>query len=80
MKIIRESQFQPFGGSMRYEGEGNAEYKIRLLKEKANLEIKLDKLTSEYSCVQKKVYELKNAAESTSSILDYIDNELKSLR
>ena len=80
MKIIRESQFQPFGGSMRYEGEGNAEYKVRLLKEKANLEIKLDKLTSEYTSIQEKVYKLKNAAESTSSILDYIDNELKSLK
>jgi len=64
---------------MRYEGEDDAKYKARLLKEKASLEMKLDRLISEYTIVQEKVYKLKNAAKSTSSILDYIDNELESL-
>ena len=33
MKIRKLSQWTPFGGSIRYEGEDNQEYKVRLLKE-----------------------------------------------
>jgi len=80
MKITKESQWSPFGGSIRYENEGEEEYRIRLLKGKESEIIRNDNLISSWHQGKLTLDILKRKVEESNSILEHIDSELEKLK
>jgi hypothetical protein len=75
---IKESAaWQPFGESLRYEGESDEQYKQRLLKEKERLGRQYEILSSKYQAKRMEVHELQKAIEETNDILAHVTQELE---
>lgn len=75
---IKESAaWQPFGESLRYEGESDEQYKQRLLKEKERLGKQYEILSSKYQSKRMEVHELQKAIEETNDILVHVTQELE---
>ena len=69
--------WQSFGGSLRYEGEEDGQYKQRLLKEKARLGKRYELLSSKYQTKRMEVNKLQKEIEETNDILAQVTKELE---